>query len=383
MEAALEESRISESENKCPTSDVISRQNQSIIEADESDSSSDDEEEKEEEEKKKRWSVSSRRSSSRRSSVQHLSARERKALKRLSCILRDGGASRRAQERRDSIALMNQFESVEANRRRHSEKKRRMRSIAKLIDLSMVWSWLERIELEEDSDDSDDDLDLRESASEADKQKRAAADRLDAEAVKVIEGIAATSMAEALGKELGLTYANIFLKGKVQTALRDLTHLQDLKPSVVAYDRATGFYEIRSVISDLAFTSRRSFRDLKRLTRHLRNRGVLPTNLPPLPRPRYVSGARKVWGNVFKGKQRGDRNWEASKVDVVSKWLNAVIARVISQDDTKELQSSKNNKKQQTTFYAGFCCLSPAAEHIEDFLLKFAHVQLRDDAAEL
>jgi len=383
MEAALAASQAS---------DPISRQNVSIIEADEDDSEAEDDDEDSSESDEdddpqggQNWSLSSRRSS-RRSSVQHLSARERKALKRLSSILRDGGASRRAQEQRESIAVCTRMFEKEAERRRQSERKRRMRSIAKLIDLSLVWQWLEKVELSDLGDGHDDDDDS-ESSSESEedeeeedprrrqtlkKKKRSLVDtdRLDAEAVKVVETIAANSMAEALGVELGLSYDNESRqKPTVLATLRDLSDLREFRSRVARYDKATGFYEVVSSVGNGVFlTSRRSWKDLKRLARGLAQRGV--PAIPRLPRPRYVSSAKKAFGNFFRGKRRGDRTWEASKLRLVDDWLRNLVALVA---DHQRFSSSSKQSSSLSSFYAGFC-LSPASEHLEDFLLKFAHV---------
>mmetsp|Transcript_13477 Transcript_13477/g.17978 ORF Transcript_13477/g.17978 Transcript_13477/m.17978 type:complete len:272 (-) Transcript_13477:223-1038(-) len=268
-----------------------------------------------------------------------------------------------------------------------------MRSIAKIIDLSLVWDWLERMGCDDDTQrvHSNDWMDEREAAAhEIDSaEARAISDRLDAEAVSIVESIATTSMVEAFATELGLVFhgkAATKARPKVLCGLRDLTAITDLSPRVRDYDTKSGFYLIDSFLAkDICLTARRSFRDLKRLSKGLVNRGIPEALIPRLPRPRYVSGARKVFKNAFsKSHKTGNRQWEASKLPLIQTWLEKVINLIHNYiSPGQSSQPEYNNKtsivlrgptSSANNFYAGFCCLSPAAEHFEDFLLKFAIV---------
>lgn len=321
--------------------------NKTIIDDDSSseESSSDDEEET------GRWSTARR--SSRRSSVQHLTPKERAALRRLSTILRDGGASRRAQERRDSLVARQEAKKIDEERRRKSDRRRRMESIAKIIDLSLVWHWLERVEVDS-SDSSDDDETIAEQ------------DLRDTEAVAIVETLAAGGgLTQALAKELQLDIKDASLKTVVLKTLRDLTDLRVLRASVATYD-AQGFYNVHVHLGDQGIVvARRSWRDFGRLRRGLEDRGMNKSVLPKLPRPRAVSSAKKVFRNVLSVKGRkGDRIWEKAKVPVLSVWLTKVIALVSTQNATLGTN---------TKLMAGYCRSAPE-EHLEDFLFKFATV---------
>lgn len=302
------------------------------------------------EEDTRRWSTARR--SSRRSSVQHLTPKERAALRRLSTILRDNGASRRAQERRDSLVARQEAKKVDEERRRKSDRRRRMQSIAKLIDLSLVWHWLERVEVDSDSDDDDESI--------------AEQDLRDTEAVAIVESLAAGGgLTQALAKELQLDIKDASLKTVVLKTLRDLTDLRVLRASVAAYD-AHGFYNVHVHLGDRGLVvARRSWRDFGRLRRGLEDRGMNKAVLPKLPRPRAVSSAKKVFRNVLSVKGRkGDRIWEKAKVPVLDAWLTKVIALVSTQN-----ASLGTNTK----LMAGYCRSAPE-EHLEDFLFKFATV---------
>lgn len=326
----------------------VQRLRKSPVPEDDSDSSSSSSDD-DDEENKKRWSTAGRRASSRRSSVQHLSAKEQRALRRLSQILRDGGEARRAQERRESLRQMKETQKVREAKRRESDRRRRMCSIAKLIDLSKVWDWLERI----DTCDEDCGCDEEEESIEESIRK-------DSEAVAIVENIDESTTSKALGIELGLIfYEHDKKKHLVHAALEHLYDLRPLSPQLVDYDLNTGIILVKSSLSSprVSIIAQRTWRDFCRLKKGLEIRGVPKHLIPNLPRPRAFSEAKKVFRNVMApAKKRGERKWQKSKIGILQSWLDNVL---------KLLFTDATTNKRRT----------PAQEHLEDFLLKYAHVR--------
>ena len=88
-----------------------------------------------------RKSVGRRGSTGRRASLEHATPAQRRALRRLSAILADGGAARRARERESGARRAREAAVVEARARMVAQRRARLKSVAKMIDLALVWEW--------------------------------------------------------------------------------------------------------------------------------------------------------------------------------------------------------------------------------------------------
>ena len=88
-----------------------------------------------------RKSVGRRGSTGRRASLEHATPAQRRALRRLSAILADGGVARRARERESGARRAREAAVVEARARMVAQRRARLKSVAKMIDLALVWEW--------------------------------------------------------------------------------------------------------------------------------------------------------------------------------------------------------------------------------------------------
>ena len=88
-----------------------------------------------------RKSVGRRGSTGRRASLEHATPAQRRALRRLSAILADGGAARRARERESGARRAREAAVGEARARMVAQRRARLKSVAKMIDLALVWEW--------------------------------------------------------------------------------------------------------------------------------------------------------------------------------------------------------------------------------------------------
>jgi len=293
----------------------------------------------------------------RRASLDHAMPAQRRALRRLSAILADGGAARRARER-ESGARRGEAAAARARADRAvAQRRTRLKSVAKMMDLALVWDWLEangergaRPGHEGEGQDAEG---FDESA------------RLDAEALAVVREMAA-SAAEARGRELRLAEnlgAPRGHRASVCRALRTLRSLATLAVRVDSYDAARGFYGVRVALPVGGGASRtiavsRSWRDLLKLRRGLAKR--LPTTcaLPKLPRARPLSTLKRSVRNLA-GAGRGDRKWHKSKLGAVDAWLRGTLGAV-----AREAQAQGR---------------IDAEEFLEDFL--FAYGTVADESA--
>ena len=308
-----------------------------------------------------RKSVGRRDSSSRRSSLDHVTPAQRMALRRLSNILRDNGAGRRAREAEESAELRATQAEKEVERKRLSMRRRRLRSIAKLMDLSLVWEWLET----EDGgapagDDADEPLDVAAAEDDA--------------ALRVVQELA-EQVAERQGGSLRLTVAEPTptregraARTRACRAIRDLRSLAALAARVASYDESRGFYQIRVALplpgaGSQVVVVERSWRDLLTLTRGLTAR-LAPGHaklLPKLPKPRPLSELKRGLRNLTMKNRKGDRKWQKTKTPKVDAWLNTVLALVVkasAQADARRDGAARRD----------------ADEYLEDFLFKFGRV---------
>jgi len=88
-----------------------------------------------------RKSVGRRGSTGRRASLEHATPAQRRALRRLSAILADGGVARRARERESGARRAREAAVGEARARMVAQRRARLKSVAKMIDLALVWEW--------------------------------------------------------------------------------------------------------------------------------------------------------------------------------------------------------------------------------------------------
>jgi len=296
-----------------------------------------------------RKSCGRRGSSSRRESLEHVKTHaERCALRRLSRILRDGGAARRAREASESEKIVAAADAREARRKRLSLRRKRLKSIAKIMDLAAVWQWLEAEGDGGDDGASDDDADDADLAA-------------DDAAVAVVARLS-TAVAEAQGAALRLSVgggAEARRMG-VCRAIRDLASLAPLAAAAAAYDAKRGFYALHVALpvgsSTQTVCVERSWRDLVKLRKGLALRlgaGAAAT-LPKLPKPRLVSVLKRSVRNAAGSNRRGDRKWQKSKLPAVDAWLAKTLAAVVAAPRRGAVRD--------------------ADEYLEDFLFKFGSV---------
>ena len=276
-------------------------------------------------------------------------------MRRLSAILDDKGKARRSRERRESAMVMRSQAAAEALQKRLALRRARLRSIAKMIDLSLVWEWLEGTE-NDDEDDDDVVEELRESMEDAEQR--------DDRAVGVVTSLIA-SRATALGEHLEID-------GDDETceAIQGLQSLVGLQVSAPSYDLATGQFLCKVVLpvrgGTRVVSTHRSWRDLVALRKGLVKRLDTARGLPKLPKPRPLSELKRSARNLL-SKHKGDRTWQRSKLDQVNAWLSRVASFVA--DATEASVTFEQRSKR-----------GEANEFLEDFYFKFGKaVTIKDD----